>query len=362
MAEKKIMTVCGSIEPDKLGLTSMHDHIMFDGSFMRRQFMSKGINHAFPIHENDKVSLENVGILHRNTLLAWDALKQDDEKALTEELALFKRAGGSAILELSVPGVRLDPAAIQRISEKTDVYVIVSTGFYSADSWPQGLHGQSVDHYVSYMMREIEEGVAGTKIKPGHLKIALQYLNADEEKALRAAARVGAETGMSLTVHPCRQAGGAGHRILDIVEEEGLMPERVVMAHAVFTDKPNFAHAIKHPEDFRVNIAPMRELLDRGANISKEFLNPMAMELNGDYDDGDWSEMSGLVKLIGEGYAGQIVLGNDCRAKIALHQFGGEGYCRMLYYTLPMLRNVAGLADYALRQMTIDNPARILAF
>jgi phosphotriesterase-related protein len=72
--------------------------------------------------------------------------------------------------------------------------------------------------------------------------------------------------------------------------------------------------------------------------------------------------MSGLISLINQGYCDQIVLGNDCRARIMLHNFGGEGFCRMLYYTLPMLRDTAGVSDYALRRMTADNPARLLAY
>ncbi|MDL2217204.1 phosphotriesterase [Christensenellaceae bacterium OttesenSCG-928-M15] len=364
MAEKKIMTACGPIRPEELGLTSMHDHILFDGSVLAKRMRADLPEHKLPIHENDKVSLENVGMLQRNTILAWDALNHDDEAVMEEEVALFKRAGGGAMLDLTVVGDRYDvgAAAAKRISQATGVHVIMSTGFYTGDSWPNEMKGQPIRFYYEYMLKEIKEGVQGTDVMPGHLKIGMEQLNEDEENALRAAARVANETGLALTIHPCEAAGGDNIRIINILKEEGVDLERVVIAHANFTHKPSFRQAILHPEDYYVDTDLAKRTLDSGVNISKEFLNVMGLELLGRYDGGDWSEMSGLVKLIDEGYCDQIVIGNDVCAKVMLHQSGGTGFCRMLYYTLPMLRDVAGVADYALRAMFYNNPARILQY
>jgi phosphotriesterase-related protein len=217
-----------------------------------------------------------------------------------------------------------------------------------------------VQHYQR-MMCEISQGLANTAIRPGHIKIALEYLNADEEQALRASAQAAKDSGLALTIHP---SSGTGDRlrILDIVKNEGLSLERVVMAHTPVLDKPSFAEVIRRPESYRVNIELAIRMLDRGCNISKEFMNTLGLELLGDYDAGDWADMSGLVALISRGYGGQIVLGNDCCAKIMLKRFGGEGFCRLLWYTLPMLRNIAGLAEHVLQQIFVDNPARILAY
>lgn len=358
---KRIRTVLGDIEPEALGLTSMHDHIMFDGSVLAKRLRNKLPEHRLPIDEHDKVSLDNVGILHRNAILAWDALNQDDEEQLVLELAEFKENGGGAILELSVPGIQLDTEANRRISEKTGVHVVVSTGFYTGDSWPQKFRGASLAELRAHMLHEIEHGVQGTDILPGHLKIGIQTLDADELAALRAAAQLCRETGLALTVHPSRKAGGDRLAILNIIKAEGTPMERVVMAHTSFTDAPDFATAIRHPEQYRVNTETALRMLDTGCNISKEFLNDFCLELLGEYDAGDWGEMSGLVSVINAGYASQIVIGNDCCGKIMLRRTGGEGLCRMLWYTLPMLRDVAGVSDYALRKIFYQNPARILS-
>jgi phosphotriesterase-related protein len=362
MTDKRIMTVSGLIAPAELGITSMHDHIMFDGSVLGKRLRGKIPPNKLPIREDENVSLENVGMLQRNTILAWDALNQDDEAAMLEEVKLFKRAGGDAILELSVPGILLDTEAEKRISEATGVHVIVSTGFYTADSRPAMFHGMSVAQFREHMRSEIKHGVGGTSIRPGHIKIGVSMLDADEENSLRAAAQVGAETGLSLTIHPGGSAGGAHMRILQICKEEGMDLTRVVMAHTGFTIKPPLAEVIRNPSSFKVSLDLAKAMLDIGCTISTEFLNTMGLELTGGYDSGDWSKWSGLIQVIDQGYCKQIVIGNDCCAKIMLHNFGGEGFCRMLYYTIPMLRNAAGISDYAIRQITVENPRRILAY
>jgi len=358
---KQIMTVRGPIDPATLGFTSMHDHIMFNGDYLVNMHRKNLPNHRFPIQMDDKVTLENVGILHRNIFLAAGAHNQTDEEALTGEVADFKQAGGQAILEVSVPGVSLDPEANVRISEQTDVHIIACTGLYTWDSWPKEYHGLTMARHYERMMHEVSNGVGNTSVRPGHVKIALEYLNEDEENALRAAAQTAKDTGLSLTVHP---SSGTGDRlrILEIIKEEGLPPERVVMAHTRVVDKPSFAEVMRRPESYRVNIDLAKRMLDTGCNISKELMNTLGLELLGDYDAGDWADMSGLVALISGGYGGQIVLGNDCCAKIMLRRFGGEGYCRLLWYTLPMLRDVAGVSDYVISQIFVENPARILAY
>jgi len=52
MAE--IMTVLGPIAPEKLGLTSMHEHILWDGRVYRQKY-----EHIIP--ENPPVARDTVG-------------------------------------------------------------------------------------------------------------------------------------------------------------------------------------------------------------------------------------------------------------------------------------------------------------
>ncbi|MDR1539711.1 MAG: hypothetical protein LBU32_17265 [Clostridiales bacterium] len=357
MADRIITTVLGDIKEDRLGVASMQDHIMYDGRAEALRLRKNLPQSKLPIGENDKVSLENVGILHRNAMLAWDAFLQADESAMEREVSLFKKAGGDSILDVSVIGNRIGTCA--GISRKTGVNVIASTGFSSSDSWPESLLGLEIGDFLGIMLREIEEGIEGSTVKPGHLHIDMAVYGGDEEKALRAAARAQALTGLSLSVSPADFSKSP--EILNIIKEEGASLSRVLIGSATFARKPSFARVIRHPQEYGVCIESAKAVLDAGANIAKPFENTMGFELAGDYDAGDWAEMSGLAALVNQGYARQIVLGNNCRGAIMLHNSGGEGFCRLMYYSIPMLRNAAGISDYAIRQMTELNPARILS-
>jgi phosphotriesterase-related protein len=359
---RQIMTAKGLISSDALGLTSMHEHIMRDGAVQARRLHAEIKSHNFPIRFEDKISLENVGILHRNAFLALDALMLDDEHIMLQETELFQRAGGNTLVDVTATGSRLDTAAIGRIAAASEINIILSAGFDASYLWPRELRGLNVGDYRNYLLEEIKYGVDHTGILPGHLIIHAENLNQDEEYALRAAAQVCYETNMALTVHPPEGVVGGQMLIIDILKEEGVNMERVIMSHTPLTDKPPFARVIRHPHEYRVNTDLAKRILDSGCNIAKEFSNTMGWELGGDYDEGDWGDMAGFVSLINEGYCRQMVTGSDVSGNIALHNKGGEGFCRMLYYTLPMLRDMAGISDYALRRIFYENPKRILSY
>ena len=168
----RITTVCGDIAPEELGYTDMHEHVMFDGTDMGN-ICRPGMPGNLPIQWEDKISLENIGLLKRNFTLCRDAMNLDDEEVMTGEVADYKESGGDSLLELSVPGIRLDVAAIKRISEKTGVNIITATGFYIESSWMGRFDGWNTADFYKRIMDEFENGIEGTGIKPGCVKIAL---------------------------------------------------------------------------------------------------------------------------------------------------------------------------------------------
>ena len=124
----RITTVCGDIAPEELGYTDMHEHVMFDGTDMGN-ICRPGMPGNLPIQWEDKISLENIGLLKRNFTLCRDAMNLDDEEVMTGEVADYKESGGDSLLALSVPGIRLDVAAIKRISEKWELTLLRQPDF-----------------------------------------------------------------------------------------------------------------------------------------------------------------------------------------------------------------------------------------
>lgn len=360
MDSKCIRTVLGDVAPEKWGVTSMEDYIFYDGSVEGDRLRAALPEYPFPVEAEDLISLENVGMLHRNYVLSRDAVSQTEPEVLLEEVLEFRRVGGQAILDLAGIGVRTDPEQVRRISRETGVQIVAATGYHTRESWPAQLAGSDADALRDRLLEEIAGGIAGTDVIPGHIAVMLSDLGRDEQNALAAAGRAARETGLSLTVGRSNPTQEQDDVVTKILSREGLAPDRVILGGIPFTQRPSFGEAIRNPKALRVDITRARRLLDQGFTLSHSFRNTQMLELLGDYDWGDWPELSGLVQLIAAGYARQLVLGNDCRGKIALHRFGGEGYCRMLYFTVPTLRDVAGISEHALHHMLVGNPARLL--
>ena len=123
----RITTVCGDIAPEELGYTDMHEHVMFDGTDMGN-ICRPGCREIFNQWE-DKISLENIGLLKRNFTLCRDAMNLDDEEVMTGEVADYKRVrrGFTSGTECSQ-----DPAGRgrnQKNLRKTGVNIITATGF-----------------------------------------------------------------------------------------------------------------------------------------------------------------------------------------------------------------------------------------
>jgi phosphotriesterase-related protein len=358
---KEVTTVLGPIPADELGFTSMHEHVLYDGTVYFKRTEGKFAK-DMPVKPEDAVSLENIGLHQRNFTLTRDACSMQDEDWMAAELAEFKESGGQALVDMSAPGLRCNLPGIKRLSARTGVHIVATTGLYTEDSWPERFQAMTRDEYQAYMLDEIEHGIEGTGILPGAIKIAITELTKQQELALRATGRACNESGLMLTVHPGFEIGNDGRRIVKILKEEGVDLDRVVIAHGDgFLVGGDLKTLILQPESWCLSIDYHKELLDQGANISIDcFGHQWSLEATGWIIEKDWHRLGGLVALIKEGYSPQIVLGTDTFLKILTRRGGGEGYCRLTRFVIPTLRDV-GVSDFDIRQMTVQNPARLLA-
>ena len=90
------------------------------------------------------------------------------------------------------------------------------------------------DPMVDMFVADITEGIAGTGVKAGLLKCAIdsEGLAPGVERVMRAVAKAHHQTGTPITVHthPGSQAGSVVKRVL--VDEEGVDAARVVLGHS----------------------------------------------------------------------------------------------------------------------------------
>lgn len=361
---KKVVTVTGEITPEELGFTDMHEHILMNGRVFRDQFKEEHPGFKECVGENEKNTLENIGIIRRNNMFTWDTQDLDDPVVMEKEVADYKAAGGQSLVEMSVPGIRRDVRAIKAIAEKTGVNVIGTTGIYIYESWPEWCHGAEIKDFMRFMKDEIEKGIEDTGIKPGMIKIGISSgFRPEEELLLRAAARTANETGLSLTVHPCFTMGGGPLEIAGILKEENVDMGRTVIAHmGAFLGEGSLKRLITDPGSWGISLDYLHRVLDTGITACIEICNTSDREATGSTSIPDFMRLSAVYQLIQEGYAKQMVLGTDTCAKHMARYYGGEGYGRLTRYAIPTLRDIVGVSPFAIHQIMVKNPARILAF
>ena len=126
-----IQTVTGDIDPDDLGVTLSHEHILCDSSFRFKEAEDKTRAYG-------PVSIENLDWHKRNQHGSLDNFRLLDETAAISELKLFKESGGDTIIEMGNIGLCRDPEGLARISKATGVNI------------PARIIESIYDNYTSY--------------------------------------------------------------------------------------------------------------------------------------------------------------------------------------------------------------------
>src|SRR5688572_884170 len=168
----------------------------------------------------------------------------------------------------------------------------------------------------------------------------------DELRALRAAARVQAETGMALAVHLALW-GRHGQVVLDELRAVGASLERVVLCH--LSEQPAAA-------DYH------RSLLDRGCWGSLDtFGAEYQLDSVGRRLATDEERIGCLMGLLEGGYERQLLVSQDVCERLQLRAYGGFGYAHLVTTVVPRLRRM-GVSARMIEGLMRGNPARMLAY
>lgn len=337
----KIMTVRGPIAADQLGVTLMHEHILNDcrcwwhaPKTPERQYLAEGF-----------VCMEILGELRQDPFVNKHNITLDDEPLAIAELKDFATAGGQTVVEPTCQGIGRNPLALRRISEATGLNVVMGAGYYLASSHPEKVAGLSVGAIADEIVQEALHGVDGTDVRIGligEIGVSADF-TAEEEKSLRGAAQAQVRTGLPLMVHLPGWLR-LGHRVLDIVADEGADLNHTVLCHM------NPSHA---------DIAYQSELASRGAFIEYDMIG-----MDFFYADqqvqcpSDEDAARSIITLVERGYLDRILLSHDVFLKMMLTRYGGNGYAYILRHFLPRLKR-HGLDDATLQTLMRDNPRSV---
>ena len=266
--------------------------------------------------------------------------------------------GMGTYCDVSMPPWRGWPNLYTDVSRASGVHIVMATGFYrelelgaywaktpDRQIWPF-VREAAVEQLAEMCVREISEGIHGTGIRAGCIKLGSSQavLTPAETKAFRAGARAQLATGVHITTH-CTGFDAETSQ-LTLLEEEGVDLRRVVIGHTAW-------HIMD--KDVRKSVL---QWMQRGANFLPTNLDVTQPE-----------QWQGLIDAIHDifqaGYGDKLVLGLDsgyCSESCpfaAMTFLPPPPWVYMFSHTLPAFRALGLTAEEEDAMMRI-NPQRII--
>ena len=347
-----VMTVTGPVPGDALGITLIHEHLLFDGDWHHQPLDPA----EQPIGETP-LRLETVGWARKYGYAHLDNSHRLDVDEAADEAAEFAGKGGRTVVDVTPIGLGRDPAALVAIARRTGLNVLMGAGYYVAERHPPELAGRTVEDLTAEFISEIVDGVGPDRVRVGIIgEIGTSaVVTRTEENVLRAAARAQAATGVPLSIHH-DMWGRTGPRVLEIARQEGADLRRTILCHLDL--------------DARCEFEYFEAIAATGAYIG--------LDTFGHYDfytytrtpawlatprrvyATDWDRAERIAALAAAGHLDRVVVAQDVCLKVQLKRYGGFGFDHVLESAVPMWRAI-GLDSAAVRSILVANPARVLA-
>jgi phosphotriesterase-related protein len=321
---KMVNTVLGQVSPTDLGPTLMHEHMV----------SSLGAGHFVD---------ETVAPFDRAACV----------EAAVETMAELKTYGVRTFVDATPIDLGRDAGLLKEISEKSGMNIVCSTGLYYEKDGAAAyyrIRSTVLSRDISREMeelyaREITEGIGGTGVKAGVLKVATGHaaITPYEESALKAAARTQKVTGVPIITHT--EGGTMGPEQVDLLVSEGADPKQIMVGHACGNG------------DMRYHTS----VLDKGAYVS---FDRIGLDLPLHRSD-RWT-LACIVGLIGIGFAHRITMSHDSLVawlgRPTAHLFVQPNWHprRIFRHMIPALKK-AGVTDEQIRTMLVENPRRLFA-
>lgn len=340
----QVQTVTGLIQPQDLGPTLMHEHLLINVGppAMREAAFVDGTDRE-PVQACDCFKLA----WGQKTLASNFRLEEDE--VIVSELVEMRAAGGRSLVELTVGGLGPDPQGLARLSEKTGVQIVMGCGHYVEEYQDRGNFAKTSEDFAAEMIGHLTVGAWGTSIKAGIIgEIGCQSPWTDLEKQVMVGALLAqAETGAAINVHPGR-AVEQPFEIADFVRRFGADPGRTIISHLdrTFDDDEQFLRF--------ADTGCVLELDLFGWETSSYFPNPGFDMPN------DGARLRTIRKLIARGHLDRILISHDICMRHRLCHFGGHGYQHIFANVVPLMRR-RGFTDAQIEAILVDNPARLLA-
>jgi phosphotriesterase-related protein len=203
--EKEIvMTVNGPIDPQQMGFTLTHEHVMAD--FIGAEQFSKSRYDADEVFQTALPFLKDV-----------------------------KAKGVDTFIDCTPAYLGRDAEILKRLSDATGINMLTTTGYYGAVNEkfvPKHAYSETAQQLADRWISEWTNGIEGTAIKPGLIKTSTDKgpLTPMQRKLIQAAGITHLSTGLTIAVHSGN--GAAAVEQLEILKEQGVSPSARIWVHA----------------------------------------------------------------------------------------------------------------------------------
>jgi phosphotriesterase-related protein len=211
---------------------------------------------------------------------------------------------------------------LRQVAMKTGVPIVAGGGFYAQPFYPAEVSTMSEDQIFRALIKQADDDVVGAFGEIG----SWDEITPLERGVFRAVGRAHVATNIPIFTHT-GIPGKSAMEQLDILEDAGVKPDRVVIGHlGNLVDPSVYVH---------------KQICKRGAYVG--------FDRQGGNNDAQQVPM--VLALIEAGFADHLMFSADA----------SSGYAKTLTVFLPKLK-AAGASDEVLRHILVDNPRRFLAF
>jgi phosphotriesterase-related protein len=202
--EKNIITVNGEIPAQQMGLSLIHEHVMVD-------FVGA-----------DKVSTSRYN-------------REEVFKNVLPHLKQARELGCRTFVECTPAFLARDPLLLKQLADASGLQILTNTGYYGArndESLPPHAFTETADQLAQRWIKEFKQGIEGTGIRPGFIKIGVDEgkLSDIDRKLMQAAARTHLQTGLTIAVHTGKASGAMDE--LEVLKTEKVHPSAWIWVHA----------------------------------------------------------------------------------------------------------------------------------
>ena len=309
-----INSVLGPMDTADLGFTLSHEHVLVT---------SAGIQYVYP------------EFIDRNGTI---------ERAVTD-LKTAHGEGLRTIIDVTTIDLGRDIRMLEQVSRESGVNIICATGTWR--DIPRVFWTAKPDMIAPLYIREIEEGIEGTGIKAGIIKVANDVggVTPEGEIILRAAARAQKATGVPISTHTWAPER-VGEQQVAIFEDEGVDLNRVYVGHSNDTTDTEY----------------LIGLLEKGVWVGLDRYPGRQTA-----DTPNWEgRTETAMKLIDAGFGHRIMLGHDWSVTLSIasremqenrRRYNPDSYLFITRNVLPRLKEL-GATDEQVNSIMVDNPRR----